>query len=215
MANMIEIKAAKREKAGKGASRAIRRTGFVPTVIYGDKKAPVLCSIEEKILVALLNKSGFWTHQFEIDVDGEKFRTVCQDVQFHPVSDRPIHADFLRISKNAKLVMDIPLHFVNEEVAPGIKDGGVLNVVHRSLEVSCSPDNIPEHLELDLANLAMGEGLTTKDIVLPEGVKLVEDEEITVVTIAEPAKEEVEAAPAPVAEEAAAAEAPKAEEEGK
>lgn len=214
MANMIEIKAAKREKAGKGASRAVRRTGFVPTVIYGDKKAPVLCSIEEKILVALLNKSGFWTHQFEIDVDGEKFRTVCQDVQFHPVTDRPIHADFLRISKNAKLVMDIPLHFANEETAPGIKDGGVLNVVHRSLEVSCSPDNIPEHLELDLSNLAMGEGLTTKDIVLPEGVKLVDDEEITVVTIAEPAKE-VEEAPVVAAEEAPAAEAPKAEEEGK
>lgn len=216
MANMIEIKAAKREKAGKGASRAVRRTGFVPTVIYGDKKAPVLCSVEEKILVALLNKSGFWTHQFEIDVDGEKFRTVCQDVQFHPVTDRPIHADFLRISKNAKLVMDIPLHFANEELAPGIKDGGVLNVVHRSLEVSCSPDNIPEHLELDLSSLTMGEGLTTKDIVLPEGVKLVDDEEITVVTIAEPAKEEVEEAPAPAAaEEAPAAEAPKAEEEGK
>ncbi len=214
MANMIEIKAAKREKAGKGASRAVRRTGFVPTVIYGDKKAPVLCSIEEKILVALLNKSGFWTHQFEIDVDGEKFRTVCQDVQFHPVTDRPIHADFLRISKNAKLVMDIPLHFANEETAPGIKDGGVLNVVHRSLEVSCSPDNIPEHLELDLSNLAMGEGLTTKDIVLPEGVKLVDDEEITVVTIAEPAKE-VEEAPVAAAEETPAAEAPKAEEEGK
>lgn len=216
MANMIEIKAAKREKAGKGASRAVRRTGFVPTVIYGDKKAPVLCSVEEKILVALLNKSGFWTHQFEIDVDGEKFRTVCQDVQFHPVTDRPIHADFLRISKNAKLVMDIPLHFANEELAPGIKGGGVLNIVHRSLEVSCSPDNIPEHLELDLSSLAMGEGLTTKDIVLPEGVKLVDDEEITVVTIAEPAKEEVEEAPASAAaEEAPAAEAPKAEEEGK
>lgn len=213
MANMIEIKAAKREKAGKGASRAVRRTGFVPTVIYGDKKAPVLCSIEEKNLITLLNKSGFWTHQFEINVDGEKFRTVCQDVQFHPVSDRPLHVDFLRISKNAKLVMDIPLHFANEEMAPGIKDGGVLNVVHRSLEVSCSPDSIPEHLELDLSNLAMGEGLTTKDIVLPEGVKLVDDEEITVVTIAEPAKETEEA---PVAAgNVPVAEAPKTEEEGK
>ena len=117
---------------------------------------------------------------------------------------------------NRELVMDIPLHFANEELAPGIKDGGVLNIVHRSLEVSCSPDNIPEHLELDLSSLAMGEGLTTKDIVLPEGVKLVDDEEITVVTIAEPAKEEVEEAPAPAAaEEAPAADAPKAEEEGK
>ncbi len=216
MVNIIEIKAIKREKAGKGASRAIRRTGYVPTVVYGDKKAPVLCSIEEKILTTLLNKTGFWTHQFEIDVDGEKSRTVCQDIQFHPVSDRPIHADFLRISKNAKLVMDIPLRFIHEDVAPGIKDGGVLNVVHRSLEVSCSPDNIPEYLELDLSALSIGDGLTTKDIVLPKDVKLVEEEEITVVTIAEPVEEEVEETSTPTAgESSTTAEEPKAEEEGK
>ncbi len=216
MVNIIEIKAIKREKAGKGASRAIRRTGYVPTVVYGDKKAPVLCSIEEKILTTLLNKTGFWTHQFEIDVDGEKSRTVCQDIQFHPVSDRPIHADFLRISKNAKLVMDIPLRFIHEDVAPGIKDGGVLNVVHRSLEVSCSPDNIPEYLELDLSALSIGDGLTTKDIVLPKDVKLVEEEEITVVTIAEPVEEEVEETSTPTTEESSTtAEEPKAEEEGK
>ena len=99
MANIIEIKAVKREKAGKGASRAVRRTGYIPAVIYGDKKAPVLFNMEEKVMVALLNKAGFWSNQFEIDVDGEKIRTFCQDVQFHRVSDRPIHADFLRVSQ--------------------------------------------------------------------------------------------------------------------
>lgn len=197
MAIMIKIKASKREKAGKGASRAIRRTGLVPTVIYGDKKAPVLCSVEEKALVALLNKKGIWTHQFEVDVDGEKYRSICQDIQFHPLSDRPIHADFLRISKNTHLVMEIPLHFINETTSVGIKKGGVLNIVHRALEVSCFPDNIPEHLELDIEALDIGDGLTTKNIKLPEGVKLTNDEELTVVTIAEPAKEEVE--PTPVA----------------
>lgn len=196
MAKMIELKAAKREKAGKGASRAVRRTGFVPTVVYGDKKAPVLCSVEEKTLKTLLDKAGFWTHQIEIDVDGEKYRTICQDVQFHPLTDRPIHADFLRIAKNARLTMEIPLHFLNEETAVGIANGGVLNIVHRSLEVSCLADNIPEHLELDVAGLDIGDGLTTKDIKLPDGVKLTDDEELTVVTIAEPAKEEVEETPA-------------------
>ena len=162
MANIIEIKAVKREKAGKGASRAVRRTGYIPAVVYGDKKAPILFNIEEKVMVALLNKPGFWTHQFEIDIDGEKVRTLCQDVQFHRVSDRPIHADFLRISKNAHLTMEIPLHFANEETAPGIKNGGVLNIVHRALEVSCSPDNIPEKLVLDIGDMNIGDVKTNK-----------------------------------------------------
>ncbi len=207
---VIEIKAVKREKAGKGASRAVRRTGFIPAVAYGDKKAPIMFNIEEKELTALLNKAGFWTHQFEIDVDGEKVRTVCQDVQFHRVTDRPIHADFLRISKNSTLTMEIPLHFENEEKCVGIKNGGVLNIVHRSVEVSCAPDNIPEKLVLDIADMNIGDVKTNKDIALPNGVKFTDDEEITVVTIAEPAKEEAaqsdaapaeaEAAPAPAAE---------------
>jgi len=215
MANLIEIKAVKREKAGKGASRAVRRTGYIPAVVYGDKKAPILFNVEEKVIVALLNKPGFWTHQFEIDIDGEKVRTLCQDVQFHRVTDRPIHADFLRISKNAHLTMEIPVHFANEETAPGIKNGGVLNIVHRALEVACSPDNIPDRLVLDLGSLQIGEGLTNKDIVLPAGVKFPHDEEFTIVTISEPAKEEVveEAAPAAAAEAAAPAE--KAAEEKK
>ncbi len=216
MVNIIEIKAVKREKAGKGASRAIRRTGYIPAVIYGDKKAPILFNVEEKVMTALLNKPGFWTHQFEIDVDGEKVRTLCQDVQFHRVSDRPIHADFLRISKNSHLTMEIPLHFANEENAPGIKDGGVLNIVHRSLEVLCSPDNIPEKLVLDIGDMNIGDTKTNKDVQLPNGVKFVHDDEITVVTIAEPAKEEVvEEAPAADAAAAAtdtAAAAPAAEE---
>ena len=132
-----------------------------------------------------------------VDIDGEKVRTLCQDVQFHRVSDRPIHADFLRISKNAHLTMEIPLHFANEETAPGIKNGGVLNIVHRSLEVSCSPDNIPEKLVLNIGDMNIGDTKTNKDVQLPEGVKLVRNEEITVVTIAEPAKEEPAAAPEP------------------
>ena len=215
MVKIIEMNAVKREKAGKGASRAVRRTGFIPAVIYGDKKDPVMISVEEKVLTGMLKKAGFWTHQIEISVDGEKTRTLCQDIQFHRLTDRPIHADFLRISKNAHLVMEIPVHFENEENAPGIKNGGVLNIVHRALEVACSSDNIPDRLVLDLGSLQIGEGLTNKDIVLPAGVKFPHDEEFTIVTISEPAKEEVveEAAPAAAAEAAAPAE--KAAEEKK
>lgn len=210
MANIIALEATKREKAGKGASRAVRRTGLVPAVVYGDKKAPVLLSLTEKTLVAHLNKKGFWTHQFEIQVDGEKHRTLCQDVQFHRVSGRPIHADFLRIAKNSVLTLEIPVHVINEDKAPGLRDGGVLNLVHRSIEVHCSPDNIPESLELDVTDLNIDDTLTTKNLVLPKGVKLVHEDETTLLTIAPPAKEEVEVAP--VAVEAAPAEPAKVEE---
>ena len=138
-----QIKATKREKAGKGASRAIRLKGSIPAVIYGDKKAPEMISLEEKVLVAEMNKKGLWTRQYEIEVDGKKHLVICQDIQKHPVSNRPVHADFLRISKNSILTLDIPLQFVGTEVAPGLKKGGVLNVIHRTIEVKCKADNIP------------------------------------------------------------------------
>lgn len=192
MVNVIELNAVKREKAGKGASRALRRAGNIPCVIYGDKKAPVMIAIAEKDLVAQLAKRGFWTHQFEINADGEKIRTICQDVQYHVLTDRPVHADFLRISKDAKLTMEIPLRFLNEEAAVGIKNGGVLNIVHRSVEVLCSADNIPEAFELDIAQMAIGDVMTTAQLSLPAGVQLVDEEEKTLVTIAEPTKEKVD-----------------------
>lgn len=193
MVNVIELNAVKREKAGKGASRALRRAGNIPCVIYGDKKAPVMIAIAEKDLVAQLAKRGFWTHQFEINTDGEKIRTICQDVQYHVLTDRPVHADFLRISKDAKLTMEIPLRFLNEETAVGIKNGGVLNIVHRSVEVLCSADNIPEAFELDIAQMAIGDVMTTAQLNLPAGVQLVDEEEKTLVTIAEPTKEKADA----------------------
>ena len=196
MVKLIELTASAREKAGKGASRAIRKTGFVPAVIYGDKKTPVLIGIEEKVLIAQMNKPGFWTHQFEIDVDGEKIRTLCQDVQFHPVTDRPLHADFLRISKNAELEMEIPLHVVGEDVCPGLKNRGVLNLVHRFIVVKCSADNIPEKFELDISKLNVGETLTTSAIALPAGVKLADTEEVTVLTIAGQEAEKADDTPA-------------------
>lgn len=208
MAKIIQLNAQKREKAGKGASRALRKAGTIPAVIYGDKKAPVLITITEKALKAELAKAGFWTHQFEIDVDGEKTRTICQDVQLHPVSDMPLHADFLRISKNAKLEMEIPLHIVGEDVCPGLREGGTINLVHRSLLVTCSPDAIPEQFTLDVSALNIGDALTTKNIVLPEKVTLTTNEELTLLTITETTivEEETPAAEAP-AEEAAEGEA--------
>ena len=198
-----QIKATKREKAGKGASRAIRLKGSIPAVIYGDKKAPEMISIEEKVLVAEMNKKGVWTRQYEIVVDGDKNLVLCQDIQKHPVSNRPIHADFLRISKDSVLTMDIPLHFVGEDVCPGIKKGGVLNIVHRTLEVKCKADAIPEEFVVDLSSGEIGSSFDAFAIQLPAGVKLTAQQDFTVATIVTPQEEVKEEAPAQTAAPAA------------
>lgn len=194
----IQLNAIKREKAGKGASRAHRREGLIPAVIYGDKKDPIMISLEEKILVSEMSKKGLWTRQFEIVVDGAKHHVLCQDIQKHPVSNRPVHADFLRISKNSLLTLDIPVHFENEAVAPGLKMGGVLNVVHRTLEVKCTPDSIPEAFIVDLTTAEMGDSIMAYSIKLPAGVKLTADEDFTIANIVSVTQEE-ETPAAPVA----------------
>ncbi len=178
-----QLNATKREKAGKGASRAIRREGLIPAVIYGDKKEPLAIALEEKVLVAEMHKAGIWTRQYEITVDGQKHHVLCQDIQKHPVSNRPVHADFLRISKTAELTLDVPVRFENEETCPGIKLGGVLNVVHRTLEVKCTADNIPEAFVIDLAKVGMGTSITAFSVEMPKGVKLTAAEDFTVATI--------------------------------
>lgn len=189
-----QLTATKREKAGKGASRAIRREGLIPAVIYGDKKEPLAIALEEKVLVAEMGKAGIWTRQYEISVDGQKHHVLCQDIQKHPVSNRPVHADFLRISKTAELTLDVPVRFENEETCPGIKLGGVLNVVHRTLEVKCTADNIPEAFVVDLAKVEMGASITAFSIQMPKGVKLTATEDFTVATIYSAAGEEAPAA---------------------
>ena len=178
-----QLNATKREKAGKGASRAIRREGLIPAVIYGDKQEPLAIALEEKVLVAEMHKAGIWTRQYEITVDGEKHHVLCQDIQKHPVSNRPVHADFLRISKTAELTLDVPVRFENEDTCPGIKLGGVLNVVHRTLEVKCTADNIPEAFVVDLAKVGMGTSITAFSVEMPKGVKLTAAEDFTVATI--------------------------------
>ena len=178
-----QLNATKREKAGKGASRAIRREGLIPAVIYGDKQEPLAIALEEKVLVAEMHKAGIWTRQYEITVDGQKHHVLCQDIQKHPVSNRPVHADFLRISKTAELTLDVPVRFENEDTCPGIKLGGVLNVVHRTLEVKCTADNIPEAFVIDLAKVGMGTSITAFSVEMPKGVKLTAAEDFTVATI--------------------------------
>lgn len=200
-----QLNAIKREKAGKGASRAHRREGLIPAVIYGDKKDPLMISMAEKVLMGEMTKKGLWTRQFEIIVDGVNHHVLCQDIQKHPISNRPVHADFLRISKNSVLILDIPVHYENEAIAPGIKMGGVLNVVHRTLEVKCTPDSIPESFVVDLSAFEMGDSIMAYSIKLPAGVKLTAEEDFTIANIVSVAQEEEAPVVAPAAAAAPAA----------
>lgn len=207
MIQAVQLSATKREKAGKGASRAVRRSGFVPAVVYGDKLAPEMISIEEKFLVAEMAKKGIWTRQYEINVDGkDKHLVLCQDIQKHPVSNRPIHADFLRISKNSILTLDIPVQFLGTDVAPGLKKGGVLNVIHRTISVKCKADNIPESFTIDLSKAEIGTSISASEIKLADGVKLAAHEDFVVVTIVTPQEDVADSRPAAAATAEAAAE---------
>lgn len=205
MAKTVNIRVNERKTAGKGAARAERRAGLIPGVIYGEKKEPVMFSISALDLDAQLRQSGFWTRQFEIEVGKNKYHAICQDIQTHPITDRPIHIDFLRVSANTELQIEVPVMYENELAAPGLKNGGVLNAIYRSIEVMCKPKDIPETLFVDLTGLEMGDVVKLGDIKFPAGVKPVEDLDTTIAAIAAPAVEEVEEAPAPAADAAAAA----------
>lgn len=188
MSNKVtSLKVDVRERAGKGASRSVRRQGFVPGVIYGDKKSPIIFQIDPRVLSAEMHKSGFWTRQFEIEVNGEKNKVMCQDIQIDPVSDNVIHVDFIRINKNKELNLNVPIHIINEEQSKGLKRGGILNIIRREIEVICKVVNIPEMFEIDISELDIGDNLHMSDINLPEGVRLsITDKNPTVITITAP-----------------------------
>lgn len=211
--DMKTLVAEKRDRAGKGAARAIRREGRVPGVIYGDKKEPLMLSLDPRDLLAAMDTRGFWTHQFEIELDGKKHRTMCQDVQKHPVTDQPIHVDFLRISKDSVLTIDVPVTFINEEKSPGLKRGGVMNIVRRSVEVKCSAANIPEEFIVDLAGCDINDSIHISAVELPKGVTpTITDRDFTIATVAAPSAVASAASEEEGAEEEGAEEEAKAEE---
>ena len=150
MSEVVVFSAHARDRAGKGAARAARRDGLLPCVIYGDKKEPLMVSVDPKPLIRELHKHGFFSRQFDISLNGENHRVLARDVQFHPLKDTPIHADFLRVTPNTKVHVNIPVHFLNDEESPGLKQGGVLNVVRHEIEVICAVSKMPEIFEIDL-----------------------------------------------------------------
>ena len=187
MSDALTLPAEARERAGKGASRVLRRTGRVPAVIYGGKEEPLPIHVEEKTLVRQLGTGHFMNSIVMVEVDGKSLRTLPKDVAFHPVNDRPLHVDFLRLAKDAKVEVQVPVVFVNEEASPGLKKGGVLNVVRHELDLVCEADKIPSEIELDVTGLEVGDSIHISSVVLPEGsVSAITDRDFTIATVVAP-----------------------------
>jgi large subunit ribosomal protein L25 len=159
MVQTIRIEAEAREQAGKGAARATRRQGLVPAVIYGAKKEATLLALDPRVVMKELHKGGWQSHLYEVAVNGGAERCLMRDVQFHPVTDRPIHVDFQRLAPGSRIRVKVPVTFLHEDTCPGIKAGGVLNVVRREVEVMADPENVPEAFQVDLAEATIGDGL--------------------------------------------------------
>jgi len=188
MADIIELEAAVRERVGKGAAREARRQGRVPAVIYGDKKDPEPISLEYKTVNMQVQTGNFLNTLYMINVGGNKTRVIPRDIQFDPVRDFPMHVDFLRLSKGATITIEVTVNFINEEECPGLKSGGVLNVVRYAVEVTCPAESIPEGFDADLTGLELGDSIHISAITLPDGVvPTITDRDFTVATIAAPA----------------------------
>jgi large subunit ribosomal protein L25 len=187
MSEALTLSAETRERAGKGASRAMRLQGRVPAVVYGNKQEALSIHVEEKALVKMLHTGHFMNSVIMIEGAGEAIRTLPKDVQFHPVTDRPLHVDFLRIGEHSSVHVNVPVVFVNEEKAPGIKRGGVLNVVRHELELICDAAEIPDQITISLEGLEVGASIHITSVTLPKGAKpAIEDRDFTIATIVAP-----------------------------
>jgi large subunit ribosomal protein L25 len=216
MSETYELKAEARERVGKGSAREVRRNGKVPAVIYGDKQPPLAIALPYKDLYYKIHGGGFLTTLATIDVDGTKIPVLPKDYQLDPVRDFPVHVDFLRIGKDTEVNVEVPVHFINEDKSPGIKRGGVLNIVRHQIEFHCRANAIPEFVTVDLDGTDIGDSIHISAVKLPEGVRpVIADRDFTVATVAGSSAmkpEPTEAAPeAETAEPAAEAAAEKPE----
>jgi large subunit ribosomal protein L25 len=184
MSEQLTLSAETRERAGKGASRAMRREGRVPAVIYGQKQDPISIHVEEKVLAKMLSTGHFMNSVVMIDVGGNATRTLPKDVQFHPVTDRPVHVDFFRIGEHSEVHVEVPIRFFNEEASRGLKRGGVLNAVRHQLELICDAAEIPDEVAIDLAGLDIGDSLHISNVQLPQGARsAITDRDFTIATV--------------------------------
>jgi len=191
MAEAVELKAWARGRLGKGGARAERREGRVPGTLYGDKKDPETISVDYRAINLQLHTGHFQSTIFVLDLDGKKTRVIPRAVQLDPVRDFPIHVDFLRLGKDALVTVEVPVRFLNEAASPGLKRGGVLNIVRHEIQVRCPSDAIPDHFDIDLTGLEIGDAVHISALKLPEGVKpTITERDFTVATIVGRAAEE-------------------------
>jgi large subunit ribosomal protein L25 len=218
MAELTSLTAEPREGAGKGASRSLRRAGRVPAVIYGEKAPQEMVSLEARELRRALQSARFFSTLCNLQVNGEAVRVLPREVQLHPVTDDPLHVDFVRVGRGATIVVTIPVVFAHEDVSRGLKRGGVLNIVRRELELLCPADAIPGEIVIDLSEADIGDSVHISQVTLPEGVRpAITDRDFTVATISAPSlvreeEEEAEAVEEAEAEETREREAGKPEE---
>ena len=212
MATVKELKATARPKSGKGAARAERRAGKVPGVIYGNNQPPLPISVEDRELRQRILAGRFLTTIYDIDLDGKKHRVIPRDFHLDPVRDFPVHVDFMRLGEGATIRISVPLHVQRADISPGVKRGGTVNIVTHAVDLECSVDNIPQFLEANVGELEIGHSLHLSDIKLPQDVKTLAREDVTLVTIVPPSgyAEEQKAAAAAAAGAPAAGAAPAA-----
>jgi large subunit ribosomal protein L25 len=191
MSKIVQLKATQRGRAGKGASRAVRREGLVPGVVYGDKQGAQMVSLNYRELEPHIQTGRFLSTLVDLEVEGKTIRAIPRDVQFEPIRDFIVHVDFLRLGKASRIAVDIPVHFKGHEASPGIKAGGSLNIVSHTLSLYCSADFIPDDIVVDITGLQIGDSIHMSDIKLPEGVTAVSRDNVTLCTITAQAKEEV------------------------
>jgi large subunit ribosomal protein L25 len=191
MSKQYALTAQKRDRAGKGIARALRRENMVPAVIYGDNKPPVLIALPQKEITLEYHKGYMLTHICNLDVAGEKMMTIARDVQVHPVTDKIESADFLRVNPKTRITVSVAFDFINEDKCVGIKNKGVLNVASHEVELECLVTDIPDSIEVDLTNLDIGDSVLISEIKLPKGAELVSEDDFAVASIVE-AEEYVE-----------------------
>ena len=188
MSDQLTLAAETRDRVGKGASRALRRDGRVPAVIYGNNEEPTSIHLEEKALMKALMTGHFMNSVVMIEgATGAPVRTLPKDVTFDPVSERPVHVDFLRISEHAKVHVNVPVVFTDEEASKGIKRGGVLNVVRHELELVCDAAEIPSEIRISLKGLDVGDSIHISAVTLPQGsASAIDDRDFTIATLVAP-----------------------------
>jgi len=206
MPEITTLSAEPRVRAGKGAARATRRAGRVPGIIYGDNKESLLISLEPRELSRALASRSFLATLVDVKVNGDVHRTLPRDVQYHPATDAPLHVDFMRVGSHARVTVSVPVVFINPEMSPGIRRGGILNIVRHGIELNCPVDSIPDQLVVELNGLEIGDSIHISRVIIPEGCRTtITERDFTIASVA--------ASSAVREEAAAAAAAPPAPEE--